>query len=567
MTTAIASKYRPFPQIPIKNREWPDRILTEAPTWCSVDLRDGNQALAAPMNVEQKLEMFLMLVAAGFKEIEVGFPSASNVEFNFIRRLIEEKLIPDDVTIQVLVQCREDLIKRTIDSLIGAKKVIVHFYNSTSPAQRKLVFKKTEDEVVALAVQGARWIKENLHKLEKTDVRIEYSPESFSATEIDFSVRICAAVMAEFQPTVERPLILNLPNTVEVAMPNMYADQVEYFIREMANFFPRGSFVVSIHTHNDRGTGIASTEQGMLAGAQRVEGTLFGNGERSGNADLIIVACNLMMHGIDPTLNLKDLSVLQDVYERCTGLTVHERHPWSGSLVFSAFSGSHQDAIKKGDEAWRAQGEQGEWCVPYMPLDPQDLGRSMETIRINSQSGKGGVAFVLKQQFGIQLPSALQREFGAVFNELANGKGEIKADQLRYWLYEEFMRRPGPYVLEHVEFNERPQRPTICRATIQVNGTTQNLSGKGAGTLGAFMNALTDRGLIPAETGLDIAEMDVHNLKAAAAGVDAEAFAWVQIKFREGLVYGVGVHQNTTKAPVYAIIAALNRALSSEKEE
>src|SRR4051794_23693052 len=403
MLKTPSAKYKPFSPIQLPNRQWPDRVITQAPIWCSVDLRDGNQALAVPMNVSQKLELFDALVKCGFKEIEVGFPSASNTEFQFNRRLIEEERIPDDVTIQVLVQAREDLIEKTVQSLIGAERVIIHLYNSTSPAQRRIVFGKSREEIKQIAVQGAQWIKDRLPRLAGTDVRLQYSPESFSATEVEFAREISEAVMDVWQPTPERKMILNLPDTVEVAMPNVYADQIEWMSRQIKN---REALIFSLHTHNDRGTGVAATELGLLAGAERVEGTLFGNGERTGNLDVIAVALNLYMHGIDPKLDFSNLNSLLEVYERCTGMTVPPRQPYAGELVFTAFSGSHQDAIKKGLAEWEGKRAPGilpggqeisagetpaaHWDVPYLAIDPADIGREYrEVIRVNSQSGKG----------------------------------------------------------------------------------------------------------------------------------------------------------------------------------
>jgi len=434
-----SSKYRAFPPVDLPTRQWPNRTLKHAPIWCSVDLRDGNQALAVPMNVSQKLDLFQALVNCGFKQIEVGFPSASNTEFAFNRLLIEKNHIPEDVTIQVLVQAREDLIEKTVQSLIGAKRVIIHLYNSTSPAQRRVVFGKSTKEVKAIAVQGAQWIKDRLHRLKGTDVMLQYSPESFSATEVEFAKEISGAVMDVWQPTPERKMILNLPDTVEVAMPNVYADQIEWIC---TNIKKRDSLIVSLHTHNDRGTGIAATELGLLAGADRVEGTLFGNGERTGNLDVVAVALNFYMHGIDPKLDLSNLNSLIEIYERCTGMTVPPRQPYAGELVFTAFSGSHQDAIKKGLAEWstmtsicrtepvqaikkglaeRETGAQKFWDVPYLTIDPADIGREYrEVIRVNSQSGKGGVAYLLESEFGIALPKDMQREFGPIANDLVD---------------------------------------------------------------------------------------------------------------------------------------------------
>src|SRR5512137_2186818 len=383
-----SAKYRPFPPVHLPDRQWPSRTLTRAPMWCSVDLRDGNQALAIPMNVGQKLELFQALVKCGFKEIEVGFPSASNTEFTFNRRLIEEHRAPDDVWLQVLVQAREDLIERTVESLVGARKAIIHLYNSTSPAQRRVVFGMSKAEILQVAVRGARMIQERLPRLKGTEVMLQYSPESFSATEVEFAKEVSEAVMEVWKPTPQHKMILNLPDTVEVATPNVYADQIEWTCQNIQN---RDSLIISLHTHNDRCTGVAATELGLLAGADRVEGTLFGNGERTGNLDIVTVALNLYMQGIDPGLDFADLNALCAVYERCTGMTIPPRHPYAGELVFTAFSGSHQDAIKKGLTEW-GMGRQQHWDVPYLTIDPTDIGRQYrEVIRVNSQSGKGGV--------------------------------------------------------------------------------------------------------------------------------------------------------------------------------
>src|ERR1041385_1241657 len=402
-----SKKYRPFPPVALPDRRWPNRTLSHAPRWCSVDLRDGNQALAIPMNVSQKLELFHTLVKCGFKEIEVGFPSASNTEFTFNRRLIEEHRAPDDVWLQVLVQAREDLIERTFESLVGAKKAIIHLYNSTSPAQRRVVFGMSKKEIIGMAVRGAKLIQERLPRLKGTQVMLQYSPESFSATEVEFARDISEAVMDVWKPTPRHKMILNLPDTVEVAMPNVYADQIEWIC---ANIKKRDSLIISLHTHNDRCTGVAATELGLLAGADRVEGTLFGNGERTGNLDIVAVALNLYMHGIDPKLDFSDLNAIREIYERCTGMTVPARQPYAGELVFTAFSGSHQDAIRKGLNEWKQNGR-SHWDVPYLTIDPNDIGREYrEVIRVNSQSGKGGVAYLLESELGIELPREMQRE-------------------------------------------------------------------------------------------------------------------------------------------------------------
>src|SRR6201994_2050081 len=448
-----SQKYRPFPPVPLTDRQWPARTLTHAPRWCSVDLRDGNQALAVPMNVGQKLELFNTLVKCGFKEIEVGFPSASNTEFTFNRRLIEEQRAPEDVWLQVLVQAREDLIERTVESLIGAKKAIIHLYNSTSPAQRRVVFGKSKDEIKAIAVQGPKWVKERLPRLKGTDVMLQYSPESFSMTEVEFAKEISEAVMDVWQPTPQRKMILNLPDTVEVAMPNVYADQIEWMCRNIKN---RDSLIVSLHTHNDRYTGVAATELGLLAGADRVEGTLFGNGERTGNLDIVTVALNLFMHGIDPKLDFSDLNALIDVYERCTGMTVPPRQPYAGELVFTAFSGSHQDAIKKGLAEWEGKGRE-HWDVPYLTIDPRDISREYrEVIRVNSQSGKGGVAYLLETEFGILLPKEMQREFGPIANDAVDRLGrEVSGAELKAMFWKEYVERNSPWQLRGFETESR----------------------------------------------------------------------------------------------------------------
>jgi len=545
-----ASKYRPFHPVSLPDRRWPDRVLTAAPTWCSVDLRDGNQALAVPMNVSQKLELFDALVKCGFKEIEVGFPSASNTEFAFNRRLIEEGRIPDDVTIQCLVQAREDLIEKTVQSLVGAKKVIIHLYNSTSPAQRRVVFGKSKEEIKAIAVQGARWIQERLPRLAGTDVRLQYSPESFSMTEVEYAKEIAEAVMDVWRPTPERKMILNLPDTVEVAMPNVYADQIEWICR---NIRDRGSLIVSLHTHNDRGTGIAATELGLLAGADRVEGTLFGNGERTGNLDLVAVALNLYMHGIDPRLDFSDLGKVVDVYERCTGMTVPPRQPYAGELVFTAFSGSHQDAIKKGLTEWE-KGGRPNWDVPYLTIDPADIGRRyQEVIRVNSQSGKGGVAYLLEAEFGIELPKDMQREFGPIANDLVDALGrEVKADELKAMFWREYVDRVSPWELVHFHADGVDGR-FQARASLRRLGVEAKVDGEGNGPIAAFVAALVAAGA----PGFEVANYREH---ALSAGSGASAISYIQIKTADGRVrWGAGVDTNIELASMKAVLSALNR--------
>ena len=545
-----ASKYRPFHPVSLPDRRWPDRVLTAAPTWCSVDLRDGTQALAVPMNVSQKLELFDALVKCGFKEIEVGFPSASNTEFAFNRRLIEEGRIPDDVTIQCLVQAREDLIEKTVQSLVGAKKVIIHLYNSTSPAQRRVVFGKSKEEIKAMAVQGARWIQERLPRLAGTDVRLQYSPESFSMTEVEYAKEIAEAVMDVWRPTPERKMILNLPDTVEVAMPNVYADQIEWICR---NIRDRGSLIVSLHTHNDRGTGIAATELGLLAGADRVEGTLFGNGERTGNLDLVAVALNLYMHGIETGLDFSDLGKVVDVYERCTGMTVPPRQPYAGELVFTAFSGSHQDAIKKGLTEWE-KGGRPNWDVPYLTIDPADIGRRyQEVIRVNSQSGIGGVAYLLEAEFGIELPKDMQREFGPIANDLVDALGrEVKADELKAMFWREYVDRVSPWELVHFHADGVDGR-FQARASLRRLGVEAKVDGEGNGPIAAFVAALVAAGA----PGFEVANYREH---ALSAGSGASAISYIQIKTADGRVrWGAGVDTNIELASMKAVLSALNR--------
>lgn len=551
MISDPSRKYRPFAPVPLEGRQWPGRTLTQAPIWCSVDLRDGNQALAVPMNVSQKLELFEALVRCGFKQIEVGFPSASNTEFEFNRRLIEEGRIPEDVTIQVLVQAREDLIEKTVQSLVGAKKVIIHLYNSTSPAQRRVVFGMEKPEIVQVAVRGAQWIRERLPRLAGTEVTLQYSPESFSATEVEFAKEISEAVMEVWQPTPERKMILNLPDTVEVAMPNVYADQIEWIGRNLKN---RESVILSLHTHNDRGTGVAATELGLLAGAERVEGTLFGNGERTGNLDVVTVALNLYMHGIAPGLDFSNLNAVREIYERCTGMTVPARQPYSGELVFTAFSGSHQDAIKKGLAEWE-KGGRSHWDVPYLTIDPADLGREYrEVIRVNSQSGKGGVAYLLEREFGIELPKDLQREFGPLANEEVDRLGrEVSAAELHAMFEREYLGRTAPWRLQHFHADGTAGL-FRCRASVEKDGARLDLTGEGNGPIAAFVHALIASGA-PA---FEVADFKQH---ALSAGTEASAIAYIRIKRADGSSkWGAGVDTNIELASIKAVLSALNRS-------
>jgi 2-isopropylmalate synthase len=546
-----SKKYRPFQHAPkLADRQWPSRTLTHAPRWCSVDLRDGNQALAVPMNVSQKLELFQTLVKIGFKEIEVGFPSASNTEFAFNRLLIEKGHAPDDVWLQVLVQAREDLIERTVESLVGAKKAIIHLYNSTSPAQRRVVFGKSKKEIVEVAVRGAQWIKDRLPKLKGTEVMLQYSPESFSMTEVEFAKEISEAVMDVWQPTPQRKMILNLPDTVEVAMPNVYADQIEWMCRNIKN---RESLIISLHTHNDRCTGVAATELGLLAGADRVEGTLFGNGERTGNLDIVTVALNLYMHGIDPKLDFSNLAAIIDVYERSTGMTVPPRHPYAGELVFTAFSGSHQDAIKKGLAEW-AKGGQKNWDVPYLTIDPADIGREYrEVIRVNSQSGKGGVAYLLESEFGIELPKDMQREFGPIANDAVDKLGrEVSGAELKQMFWREYVERNSPWQLQSFE-TESKNGIVKCRAKLLRDGKPAEFSGEGNGPLAALVHGFS-------QIGIPKFEISNYSEHALSSGETAAAISYIQIKTANGQSrWGAGVDTNIELASVKAVLSALNR--------
>jgi len=547
-----SQKYRPLPPVSLSGRQWPNRVLTQAPRWCSVDLRDGNQALAVPMNVGQKLELFQTLVKIGFKEIEIGFPSASNTEFAFNRRLIEEKRVPDDVWLQVLVQAREDLIEKTVQSLVGAKKAIIHLYNSTSPAQRRVVFGMSQKQIVEVAVRGAQWIKDRLPRLKGAEVLLQYSPESFSATEVEFAKEISEAVMDVWQPTPERKMILNLPDTVEVAMPNVYADQIEWMCRNLKH---RESLIISLHTHNDRCTGVAATELGLLAGADRVEGTLFGNGERTGNLDIVTVALNLYQHGIDPKLDFSDLNSIIEVYERCTGMTVPPRQPYAGELVFTAFSGSHQDAIRKGLNEWKENGR-AHWDVPYLTIDPADIGREYrEVIRVNSQSGKGGVAYLLESEFGIELPKDMQREFGPIANEEVDKLGrEVSGTELKGMFWKEYIDRVSPWRLGTFRTYSENGRVN-CQGTLFNNEVQTGINGNGNGPLAALVNGICN---LPGVPRFEIVNYSEH---ALGSGEEAAAIAYIQIKHGDGKTrWGAGVDTNIELASVRAVLSALNRS-------
>ncbi len=548
-------KYRPFPAMQLPDRTWPSRTIGAAPRWCSVDLRDGNQALVMPMTVEEKLEMFNLLAGMGFREIEVGFPSASQTEYAFVRRLIEEDLIPDSVTIQVLTQAREHLIRKTFESLKGARRAVVHMYNSTSTLQRRVVFRMDRQEIIALAVRGASLCRQEAEKMADSDIRFEYTPESFTGTEPDFAVGICEAVMSVWEPTVDRKVILNLPATVEMATPNVYADQIEWFCRHLKD---RDRAVISAHAHNDRGTAVAATELAMMAGVERVEGTLFGNGERTGNVDILTLAMNLFSQGIDPGLDLSDIDRIADVSRRCTRIPVHPRHPYAGELVYTAFSGSHQDAIKKGMAAYAERG--GVWEVPYLPIDPADVGRTYESmIRINSQSGKGGVAYIMESVYGFILPKEMHAEFGAIVQSIADSTGrELEPQMLRDAFGKAYLCPDGPLIFRSCSVTETPSGDgspvTTVVATVEVEGVVAEISGRGNGPIDAFSNAL--KNVIAADFRL----VSYHE-HALAEGSDAEAAAYVGIKDSGGgHAFGVGTDPSIEIASFRAIVSAVNRS-------
>lgn len=552
MQSAPITKYRPFPPVPLAGRQWPDRVLERAPAWCSVDLRDGNQALAQPMSVEEKLEFFDLLVKVGFKEIEVGFPSASQIEFDFCRRLIEENRIPGDVAIQILCQCREELITRSVEALKGAKNVIFHLYNSTSPKQREYVFGASRADIVAIAVRGVSLLKKHGQALidAGTSLRLEYSPESFTSTELEFALEICEAVTDAWQPTAGNKIILNLPATVEYATPNVHADQIEWMCRHLTR---RDKTIVSLHTHNDRGTGVAATELALLAGADRVEGTLFGNGERTGNLDIVTVALNLYTHGIDPKLDFGDINQVRETYERCTRMEVHPRHPYAGELVFTAFSGSHQDAIKK---SWPHQKPGRAWDVLYIPIDPADIGRSYKAIiRINSQSGKGGVAYVLESEFGFQLPKPMHKEIGRIVNDLADARGsELSPQDIHDVFVSEYIERSTPVALKEFRTIERSSTVT-CQADLLAYGREKIVTGTGNGPIDAFVQALRSAGL----PGFELVSYSEHSL---GSGAEARAVSYIQIKTGRGATFfGAGIDTNIERASIKAVVSAINRAL------
>ncbi len=548
-------KYVPFGQIPIQNRKWPDNTITNAPIWTSVDLRDGNQSLAIPMGIEQKLKFFDILVNIGFKEIEIGFPSSSDTEFNFLRRLIDENRIPSDVTVQVLCQAREHLVIRTFEALKGVKKAIFHIYNSTSPSQRKYTFNMSKDEIKQIAIDGVKCVKKHLYIVEGSEIMLEYSPESFSNTEIDYAIEICEAVKTEWGATPDKKIILNLPTTVECSTPNIHADQIEYFCQKITG---RDSVLISLHTHNDRGTGVASTELALMAGADRVEGTLFGNGERTGNLDIVTVALNMYTQGVDPKLDFSHINQLVEEYKELTKMDVHARHPYCGELVFTAFSGSHQDAIRKGMAA-RTNDPNQVWDVPYLPIDPRDLGREYEEIiRVNSQSGKGGAAWILEQNYSIFAPKAMQQELGRIITGEADKlQRELSASEIYEVFSKTWLDKKEPlcivdlaqaYVDGKGESDE-----VLCRASINWKGETVAVSEKGNGPLDAFVLAL-QHSPIPKFTITDFHEHSIGQ------GSGTEAMAYVQITYENGTKsWGCAKNTNIGRAGINAVVSAVNQ--------
>jgi 2-isopropylmalate synthase len=544
--------YRPFTPVPLPDRTWPSKVITRAPRWCSVDLRDGNQALIDPMDPERKRRMFDLLVRCGFKEIEVGFPSASQPDFDFVRQLVEEDLIPEDVTIQVLTQARPELIERTFESLRGAPRAVVHLYNSTSTLQRRVVFGLDRAGIVGIAVRGAELCKTLAKTVPECDITWQYSPESFTGTELDFAVEVCEAVMDVWEPSAARRMILNLPATVEMATPNVYADQIEWFLRHVKH---RESIILSLHPHNDRGTAVAAAELAVMAGAERVEGTLFGNGERTGNVDVVTLALNLFSQGVDPMLDFTDIDAARRTVEHCNRLPVHPRHPYVGDLVYTAFSGSHQDAIKKGFEALGK--DYDVWEVPYLPIDPHHLGRSYEAvIRVNSQSGKGGVAYIMKFDHGLDLPRRLQIEFSGVIQRMTEASGtEITADQIWAAFEATYLAPDRPLALVHhpVVTTSGEAGETSVEAVVRVAGRQRIAKGHGNGPIAAFVDALRR------DAGIAIEVVDYHE-HAMGEGADAAAVAYVEARRADGTTrWGVGIHANIVTASLRAVVSAVNR--------
>lgn len=550
------TKYKKQPKFNFPERTWPDQELDRVPIWSSVDLRDGNQSLIDPMNVSEKMEMYNLILKMGFKEIEVGFPAASGIEFDFLRNLIDKNLIPDGVTVQVLTQSREALIRKSFEAVKGSKRAIIHLYNSTSELQRRVVFNKSKEEIKQIAIEGTKLIKELADSAEykDTEIVLQYSPESFTGTEMDYAVEVCAAVMDIWKPTPQKKIILNLPATIEMTPPNEYADQIEWFCKHLPN---RESALISIHAHNDRGTGVAATELAILAGADRVEGTIFGNGERTGNADIINLALNFYSQGIDPKLNVTFLDEIISVYEKCTKMKIGARHPYAGELVYTAFSGSHQDAINKGMKAYKANGEKL-WEVPYLPVDPTDFGRSFESfVRINSQSGKGGLAYIMEFYFGYKLPRGLQEEFASIIQTYSETvQREVKQDEIIERFEDEFLKTQKKYELKSCKINESEneetgEKETIIEFEISVDGEKKKVTGTGNGPIDAFKNG------IKTISSFNVTDYSEHTL---GEGSDAKAVAYIQIETQNKVrKYGAGVDTNIAVASIKSLVSALNR--------
>ncbi len=543
-------KYKRAPIVKLPDRSWPVNEIQQAPIWCSVDLRDGNQALIEPMVVEEKVEMFNLLVKLGFKEIEIGFPSASQIEYDFLRQLVNRKLIPDDVTIQVLTQCREHLIQKTFESLEGIKRAVVHIYNSTSTLQRDVVFHLGKEEIKQIAIEGTELVKKYAVDF-PGEIVLEYSPESFTGTELDYALEVCEAVIDVWQPSKEKKMIINLPATVEMTTPNVYADQIEWMHSHFKN---RDAIILSVHPHNDRGTGVAAAELSLLAGADRVEGTLFGNGERTGNVDIITLAYNMLSQGIDPKLELEHINEIIEIYERVCKIAVHVRHPYAGKLVFTAFSGSHQDAINKGVQAMKER-KREIWEVPYLPIDPTDVGREYEPIvRINSQSGKGGVAFIMSTYFGYQLPKGMHKEFAEVIQKIAELQGEVAPEQIMNKFNEEYLSVKTPFEFVSCKTFDAEDNDTHAKLELKFNGVEHKVEGIGNGPIDSVKNALIE------VSGMDITVLD-YSEHALGEGSHAKAAAYIHMLDKKSgkTTYGVGLSSNITRASIRAMFCAINR--------
>ncbi len=539
--------------VPLENRQWPDNEITKAPIWCSVDLRDGNQALYSPMTTDEKIEFFKFLVKLGFKEIEVGFPAASNTEFEFVRRLIDEDIIPDDVSIQVLTQAREHIIKKTVEALKGAKNAIIHLYNSTSTLQREVVFRKNKEEIKQLAIDGAKLVKSLVSGQLDGHIRYEYSPESFTCTEMDYAAEVTNAVLDILEPSPDNKVIVNLPSTIEVATANVYADQIEYMCKHLKN---RENLIISLHAHNDRGTGVGSSELGLLAGADRVEGTIFGNGERTGNTDIITVALNMFCQGIDPELNIDNIDEIIEVYEKYNRLPIHPRHPYAGEMAYVAFSGSHQDAIKKSMDLF-GESPENKWANPYLTIDPTDIGRKYEPILINSQSGKGGVSYIMENKYGYTLPKPMLIEFSAIINDMSDEKQTVLTNHEIHQAFKDIYVNVAEPIKTRFYRSSEEDDSTVLSATIEQGGKVSSIEGKGNGPLDALCNGL--RAYL--KTDFEISNYTEH---ALARSSNSKAATYIAIKNGDNTYWGAGVDANINTASVYALISAVNRMLTSK---